>query len=186
MITLHSPTATGATRMDVGARTNLPRWSDIPPEPDPRARCHTLVSFSPDAMAVADTWASSAASLGASVRRLHADRFDSHLAAALEAHLADAVVGWRLMLIGPEADILAAQALAFTFGVIPAEIRAHATSATRRRVRCAHCALTTEADLPVGETLPCPGCGRTLVVHHHLSRRHAAYLGYHADAEVMT
>ncbi|MEV5078754.1 dimethylamine monooxygenase subunit DmmA family protein [Streptomyces sp. NPDC056159] len=143
-----------------------------------------MVSFGPDATAVADTWASSAASLGTPVRRLHADRFGSCIAGALEGHLAAAKVGWRLMLVGPEVDVLPAQALALTFGAIPAEIRAHATSANCRRVRCAHCVLTTEADVPVGETLSCPGCGHTLMVHHHLSRYHAAYLGFHADDEV--
>ena len=51
------------------------------------------------------------------------------------------------------------------------------TDDERRRVWCPHCTATTEADVRPGESVPCSGCGRTLAVHAHVSRRRAAYLG---------
>ena len=38
----------------------------------------------------------------------------------------------------------------------------------------------------VGDTVACEGCHRTLIVYHHVSRLHGAYLGYMVDAEEPT
>jgi len=46
--------------------------------------------------------------------------------------------------------------------------------------------LDTHARLSVGDTVACEGCHRTLIVYHHVSRLHGAYLGYMVDAEEPT
>ncbi|MFD0851736.1 dimethylamine monooxygenase subunit DmmA family protein, partial [Actinomadura adrarensis] len=56
----------------------------------------------------------------------------------------------------------------------------HVTAADRRRVRCAHCRTTTEAEVEIGGSVKCDGCGLTLVCYGHFSRRLAAYLGFEA------
>jgi hypothetical protein len=101
----------------------------------------------------------------------HADRLDEPLLADFRAELAGAVVGWRLLLCGPEADLLILQAEAIRAGAILPEIQARVTSRATRRVYCAHCRT-------VGRGAVCPGCGTVLTVSDHRSPRLAAYLGF--------
>ncbi len=84
---------------------------------------------------------------------------------------------------GPEADVLATCAVVRAQGAVDAEITAHAVSTDRKNVLCTHCRSTTSTDADVGATCPCSGCGRELLVYHHVSRRHAGYMGFMADAE---
>jgi hypothetical protein len=93
------------------------------------------------------------------------------------------VVGWRLLVAGPEDGVLRARARALRQGAVPAEVLTHVTGVPVRRVSCAHCAQETETLAPIGDTCLCRGCGRTLHVYHHVSRRLGAYLGYMVDAE---
>jgi hypothetical protein len=130
-----------------------------------------VLSFGPDARPLGDRWEAGATS---PVWRLHAPEASAEVLAALGAHVAAATVGWRLLVAGPEADVLAACAVATDGGALAAEISAVMTDRRRRRVRCVHCAATTETEAPA---VTCPGCGRALRVEPSLSRRHAAYLG---------
>ncbi|WP_326731716.1 dimethylamine monooxygenase subunit DmmA family protein [Streptomyces phaeochromogenes] len=102
---------------------------------------------------------------------------------ALVQEMRSATVGWRLMLAGPEADVLILQAAALREGAVRTEIRTHATDRQERRTLCTHCGHITRSRTALGATHPCGGCARTLVVYHHVSRWHAAYMGYMADAE---
>ena len=68
-------------------------------------------------------------------------------------------------------------------GALDAELRCWVTEDERRRVQCPHCHAHTVARVAVGATADCAGCGRSLLVYHHVSRRHGAYLGFMADAE---
>jgi len=68
-------------------------------------------------------------------------------------------------------------------GALDAEITVHAVSDRERYVLCTHCRVVTATSAVVGETCACNGCGRNLLVYHHNSRRHAAYMGFMADAE---
>ncbi len=61
------------------------------------------------------------------------------------------------------------------------EIHVEVTASTARRVWCTHCKTVT-ADVTTS-IVACAGCGRTLEVYHHFSRRHGAYMGFQADAE---
>ncbi len=106
----------------------------------------------------------------------------------LDRRLVAARVGWRLVLVGAEVPVLAAQARALGAGLLDAEILAEVvdaagTGADGRRVHCAHCATVHLAAVPVGGLTRCPECAADLIVYHHLSRRTGAYLGYMNGAE---
>jgi hypothetical protein len=92
-------------------------------------------------------------------------------------------VGGRRLVAGPEADDRRARSRALELGAVPAEVLTFVTGVPLRRVHCAHCSTETETDQPVDGTCACTGCGRTLHVYHHVSRRLGAYLGYMIDAE---
>lgn len=92
-------------------------------------------------------------------------------------------VGWRLVLVGPEASVLAARAAAVAGGLLDAEIMPVPVGSADRAVYCAHCHTTHLAAVEVGRSTTCPQCRAELVVYHHVSRTHGAYLGYMIDAE---
>jgi hypothetical protein len=62
-----------------------------------------------------------------------ADRADDRTLTALADRVAGAVVGWRLMLAGPEVDVLAARAVAVAGGALDAELRIAVTGGQHRR-----------------------------------------------------
>jgi ribosomal protein S27E len=101
----------------------------------------------------------------------------------LEAQLDAARVGTRVMVAAPELDVLDVLRTARAAGAIDSELRAHVTASEARRIQCPHCSEQTVANVDVGDTVPCRGCGRMLIVYHHVSRLHGAYLGYMVDAE---
>lgn len=177
------PSPVAVSRVAAGAHTNLPRWDDTPPQPDPSGRSFAVLSFGEPARRVADDWMAQIHRMRTGSWRLHSDAADEAVVDKLRQRLSRATVGWRLMVAGPEADVLALSAEALRYGTLPAEIQAHATSTMRRRVQCVHCGAVADVDAQPGALFPCAGCGHNLLVQHHLSRRLAAYLGFRADAE---
>ncbi|MGY1753689.1 dimethylamine monooxygenase subunit DmmA family protein [Blastococcus sp. SYSU D01042] len=162
--------------------TSVPRWGRERPAPDPATRALLLIGFGARGAAITTGWAADAPA-GRPVEVLVADSADESVLAVLVARIAAARVGWRLMLAGPEVDVLAARAVAVREGVLDAEIRCAVTGAERKRVFCPHCRTTTSTTAPVSGETPCDGCGRRLHVYAHVSRRAGAYLGFMADAE---
>ncbi|GAA3392493.1 dimethylamine monooxygenase subunit DmmA family protein [Cryptosporangium minutisporangium] len=147
------------------------------PDVDESGRSYAVLAFGPDAERVATTWRARLAALGRTVWSWSGERATDAALAALAEQTRVATVGWRLLLAGPEADVLRARAVAITGGAVDAELTVVVTDDRRRRVWCAHCGSTTEADVRAGDDLPCADCGRTLSVHAHVSRHRAAYLG---------
>ena len=94
-----------------------------------------------------------------------------------------AATGLRLMVAGPEQEVLAVQSAARAAGMIDAELTLHVTSSAYRRIYCVHCKTTSSARAAVDEVTSCAGCGRGLLIFAHLSRRSGSYLGFLADAE---
>ncbi len=91
-------------------------------------------------------------------------------------------MGTRIYLAGSEDAIWQASQLADTFGVSRDEIR-HAQLGTKARpVFCVHCRTITRGVHT--NIVPCSGCGRSLFVRDHFSRRLGAYMGFQIDAEV--
>jgi len=100
----------------------------------------------------------------------------------LRAVLERSVMGTRLYITGPENFIGRVLQIALEFDLKLDEIRAEEVGTRARRVRCVHCRATTE-DVTMN-IVRCSGCSRWLLVRDHYSRRHAAYMGVMADAEV--
>ncbi|WP_035855085.1 dimethylamine monooxygenase subunit DmmA family protein [Cryptosporangium arvum] len=157
--------------------TSVPRWPTTDPGIDESGRAYAVMAFGGDAAGVAAGWCERIRALARPLWVRRCDRADDDALAALAGRLRVVTVGWRLLLAGPEIDVLRAHAVALDGGALDAELRILVTDDRRRRVRCAHCTATTEADVRPDEQLRCAGCARTLVVHAHVSRVHAAYLG---------
>ncbi|WP_349828535.1 dimethylamine monooxygenase subunit DmmA family protein [Brevibacterium litoralis] len=92
-------------------------------------------------------------------------------------------VGVRLVLAGPQVDVHAARSRALGVGLVPEEILTSVTCAADIQLYCPHCKEVNRSRARVGDTTSCLGCRRDLLVYHHFSRRHAAYLGFMVDAE---
>lgn len=101
---------------------------------------------------------------------------------ALEALLQQANMGLRLYLVGPEDAIWQAAAMAARYGMSSAEIRLYQTGTLARPVFCVHCRAMTRGVRT--NLVDCSGCGRTLFVRDHFSRRLGAYMGLQIDAEI--
>lgn len=97
--------------------------------------------------------------------------------------LATAVVGVRVHVAGSDAVVRRLGAVAWDAGLLADEIGlACDVEQAVYRVACVHCGEIVES---VSDTIvDCTGCGRTLFVYHHFSRRKAAYMGFQADAEL--
>lgn len=162
--------------------TSVPRWPAGVPGVDPAARAVAMLGFGPAGEQVVTGWAGQVGR-GVPVWSRLAARADLPALAALEDHLGSATVGVRLMLAGPEADVLAARSAAVRCGLVDAELRTAVTDTGLKRVFCAHCRTTTEGVVAVAAEVECSGCRRRLHVYAHLSRRLGAYLGFMADAE---
>lgn len=116
------------------------------------------------------------------VEEIHLDGLDE--LDVLESALQRCRVGVRIVLAGSETEVYAARARALSAGAVEDELLLEVTDVERRRVYCAHCRTLSSTRSSIGATIPCRGCGRSLVVYHHFSRELSAYLGYMADAEV--
>jgi phytoene/squalene synthetase len=162
--------------------TSVPRWPVEVPGVDTAGRAVTLLGFGTDGRALVHRWTAEVAA-GTPVDVRLAGRADEETLAGLADRVAGAVVGWRLMLAGPEVDVLAARAVAIAGGALDAELRVAVTGTEQKRVYCPHCRTTTTTTAPVAGETPCDGCGRRLHVYAHVSRRTGSYLGFLADAE---
>lgn len=173
------------------ASTSVPRWSaqtlaDI--EFDVHATRHLIFAAGPDALAhIADN---------ADVLPERAAIVDVGGSSNSEALIADelsaARVGWRFVVVGSGAVVMRLAALIVAAGAIDAEIdlvhlgEADGFGALERDVFCSHCHTVTPTNSRIDESLICSGCGVEVVVYHHFSRRHAAYLGFRPDSEELT
>lgn len=156
--------------------TTVPAPSTL--QPDPAGRAHLIVA-APGGRPVADLVASLAGPVEVLVR---CDDAPGELEAALRARLSGASVGLRLYIAGSEGLVRRVTALALEAGMERDEIHSEVTASAARPVWCTHCKTVTP---DVATTLVrCAGCGRTLEVYHHFSRRHGAYMGFQADAEL--
>lgn len=128
-----------------------------------------------------------AENLGAAIAALGAEPAETyasvdHLLAELPGVLGRCAMGVRLYIAGPEEFLWSVTAIARDYGMSDAEIQRELCGPAARRVYCVHCkAITHDVRSTVAE---CAGCGITLFVRDHFSRRLAAYMGVKVDAEV--
>ena len=163
--------------------TSVPRWPGEVPEVDPSGRSYLVLSRGEEGERVARGWAEVISRAGRPLWREHGGCGEPWALSLLAEQLKAARVGTRLMVAAPELDVLDVLRVARAAGALDAELRAFVTSREQLRVYCPHCGSSTVAEVAVGETVPCAGCERTLIVYHHVSRRHGAYLAFMADAE---
>ena len=162
--------------------TRVPRWPAEPPTFDGRARSVTLLGLDADAQPVVAQWEAQARTAGVPSSSLVIDDVNAAVQ-HLEREMASAVVGWRLLVAGPESGVLTVSAAARSLGAVGGEVLAHVTGVPLRRLHCVHCDAVTPTDVAIGGTVACVGCRRSLHLYHHVSRRLGAYLGYMVDAE---
>jgi len=165
--------------------TSVPGWALTPTRPDAdlSGRAWTIMAFGPDGADVARDWLAQIASVGGeSAVRLH-EVDPGRAIEALTADLADARVGWRLMMAGPADACLHLRGAATGLGVADDEMTVASTDVDSRAVHCVHCAAVTRARVQLDEVLACGSCGRNLLVYYHVSRRGGTYLGFMVDAE---
>ncbi|EXF24779.1 hypothetical protein BG28_03430 [Nesterenkonia sp. AN1] len=176
----------------VSDTTSVPAWARVPgAQPvDPAAACCTILSYG--ARSLAAGWSSELTDLGIGHRVITLTSGDqAREQGLLTEELQRAVVGWRLMLVGPLADVLRARSRALKAGLLNAEIILSTTEVERIPVVCAHCRAmtlattlaTTLAATRTTQLLTCRGCSETLVVQDHLSPLAGGFLGVKHDAE---
>jgi dimethylamine monooxygenase subunit C len=166
--------------------TSVPGWATTPtrPDADVSGRYWTVVAFGRDTADIVATWtAQLAARHPDAAPRVHLVDDDAAARATVTAALADAVVGWRLMIAGPADACLRLRAHALNCGVGDDEITVASTEVATRDVRCVHCGTVRHAAVDLEDVLPCTGCDRNLLVYYHVSRRLGAHLGFMIDAE---
>ena len=154
---------------------------------DPAGRRHLVVcqaasdsglgAFGGDGVGTVEVWAVAEGSC----------RIDRRFASPAEMleemgrRLRTETMGLRLYALGDEAFLWDVFGLASAAGLGRQEVRLSRIGTPSRRVYCTHCSTLNEdvgADLVV-----CRGCGLTLSVRDHFSRRLAAFMGVNADAE---
>lgn len=176
--------------------TSVPAWARVPgAQPvDPAAASCTILSYGVRSLAAG--WSSELTDLGIGHRILVLAPGDqAREQRLLTEELQRAVVGWRLMLVGPLADVLRARARALEAGLLAAEIIVSTTEVERIPVVCVHCRAltlattlattraTTLAARPTTQLLTCDSCSATLAVQDHLSPLAGGFLGVKHDAE---
>jgi hypothetical protein len=167
----------------IPAHSTVPRWPAEPASVDPTGRSYLVVAFGPEAEQVAAAWRRDIAQLAMPLVSVDGGSDTSQTIRRLTGVLASSTTGLRLMVAGPEQEVLAAQSAARGAGMIDDELVLHVTSAELRRVYCVHCKTTSSARAAVDEVTSCAGCGLQLLIFSHLSRRSGSYLGFLADAE---
>lgn len=162
--------------------TSVPSWAIAPhAQPaDPLGREFTILAVGDGTEAVVAQWKAELAGSSVAVHRVPDAQQALQL---LEQRYATATVGWRVMVAGSVADCLTVRAAALALGVTDDELTIGSTSTRLRPVLCVHCDEVTTTDVAIDEVAVCAGCGRNLLVYHHVSRLRGAFLGYMVDAE---
>ncbi|MGW0173395.1 dimethylamine monooxygenase subunit DmmA family protein [Rhodococcus sp. NPDC003322] len=131
----------------------------------------------PDGRRVAAEWVAQAIALGRTATvMIDAD------AERVRTAVLGASAGTRVMLAGPERDVMAAVAGVRAAGALPCEVTTHLTAPGAVAVFCPHCATAADTAAAPGDRVPCRSCGTVLEVRSHRSSHHGSYLG--AVAEV--
>ena len=128
-------------------------------------------------------WADQAERLGKDVELHVHDRSDGPALAHVDALLAAATVGVRLVVAGTAQDVRRTVARARRAGVLPSELTEHVLADGPLDVFCPHCAATTETSARPGDTVTCGGCSRTLDIRAHVASWTGTFLGSGTDSE---
>jgi dimethylamine monooxygenase subunit C len=100
---------------------------------------------------------------------------------ALSERFGQETVGFRLYAVGTEGFIWGAASAALAAGMERDEVFLFQAGSLRRRIYCTHCKIIT--DDVTTSIVACTGCGVSLFVRDHFSRRIGAFMGVRVDAE---
>lgn len=161
--------------------TSVPAWAVRPTTQDRDPAAAACSAFAVGALAeeAAEKWLADVSVPS----RLHEKTDVASAVRAFDEDLAEARVGWRVLLAGTLVDVLRLRAHALDRGLGDDEIAVATTDTDHLPVACAHCSTVLVERAAIGDVVPCQGCGRSLLVYHHVSRRKAAFLGFQVDAE---
>jgi hypothetical protein len=149
---------------------------------DPSGKLFLIISFgSGENAALARAWLAEAAELGP-VQWLAFSDFAPETGRQLSQALSSSLNGVRIMVVGPQFDVLQSLALARAAGALENEVRSLVTNTADLPVYCAHCRATSRVVGGVGDAVTCPACARTLEIHAHLSSVRGSYLASDALA----
>lgn len=167
--------------------TSVPTWATtadraVAPEPDPSGASYVLVGVGPQGSELVDAWAED---LQGQVTRMVVQEDTDAVAPQLTAALAEAKVGVRVRIAGPLRACLALRGLAVRAGVEDDELHVAPTGKDAIDVWCSHCSSTSAVEAEIDDVVRCRGCGRSLLVYHHVSRRTGRFLGFQVDAETL-
>lgn len=159
--------------------TSVPPWAVAPRRApaDVSGRYWTVVAFVGGESTATEWVAQIRGRHPESAPRVHLVSDDLEATRVLDADVATARVGWRLMMAGPADACLRLRAHALGIGIGDDEITVASTDVAHRDVHCAHCRTVTRREVPLGGVVTCSGCGRRLAVQAHVSRRIGAHLG---------
>ena len=161
---------------------SLPVWPTEPEPVDATGTSYLLLGFGPEGGSVVDTWARDVSGLGPA-DLVRSARFDP---AAVTAALASTRCGVRIMVAGPQDDVLLTLAAARESGAEPEELRSFVTRTDVLPVFCAHCRATSSVEAVPGGVAVCPACATLLDVHPHLSAVRGSFLGSDTTARELT
>ena len=113
---------------------------------------------------------------------VHGFRSQPHLLIALRRRLAREHMGFRVYAAGTEGFLWDVAGACEAAGMGKAEYRLCHFGSAQRRIFCVHC--RTMTDGVTTNLVTCSGCGATLFVRDHFSRRLNAFMGFQIDAEV--
>lgn len=162
-------------------------------EADVLGRRHLLILQAPDAAALRDLQARFAAvwhaltlwhcggTPGAAAASVRAFDAPAPMLDALAAQLAAAQMGQRVYAAGSEPFLWSIARACARFDLHPPALQLEHRGSACRRVYCVHCKTLFE-DV-TSNPADCPGCGLTLSVRDHFSRRLGAFMGVKADAQ---
>jgi len=162
---------------------------------DPAGRAHLIVTdlaAVPEdavqedlALSNAECWVVGLSAPGVAIEtsgNLRAFRAVADLLGHLSHRLEREPVGLRLYAAGSEAFLWDVMNLARQAGLTEDEVFLTQAGTLRRRVYCSHCKTMNEN--VATNIVICQGCGASLFVRDHFSRRLAAFMGVKVDAEV--
>lgn len=165
------------------AAWSLPNWTDLPPEPDVTGAAFLLAGYGDaDTNSVLDRWREVLRKFGAEDRvQVHRDtQFDRW---SFYPALEQSRCGVRLMIAGPQYDVLTAMATARECGLESGEITGFATSVEDLPLFCPHCQWISRAYAEPFGTHICSGCQRELMIRPHFSSQRGSFLGVDAQAK---
>lgn len=164
------------------ADTSVPTWvlGATTGIDDAAGSRYLLIGVGDKARTVLDRWNSELAAQRVSVIRSADVR---SAAQTLLTELQHAWVGTRARFAGTAGTCLYLRAAALTAGLEDDECGFEVTEPGVVDVYCTHCRAVTATAAQIGACMICIGCGRNLVIYHHVSRRTGQFMGYMLDAE---